>query len=370
MVKKKYDFLIVGAGLFGSVCARELTDLGFKCLVVDKRNHIGGNCYTEKKEGINVHIYGPHIFHTSNKEVWDYVNRFIKFNNYRHHVIANYKGELYSLPFNLFTFNKLWNLNTPEEVKKKIDEQKFTEEPKNLEEQAISLVGEEIYEKFIKGYTTKQWMKDPKELPPFIIKRLPVRLTFDNNYFFDKYQGIPENGYTELFDKLLEGIDIRLNSDFFEEKEFLNEISEKIIFTGQIDKFFDYKFGHLEYRPLEFKHEVLNIENYQGVAQMNFTDIEVPHTRIIEHKHFENSDSKKTIITTEYPINWDKDKEPYYPINDDTNQKIYELYFEESKKIKNVFFGGRLAEYKYYDMDEVIESALRRIFLFQKNSLL
>lgn len=360
-MNKIYDYLIIGSGLFGSVCARELTDLGYKCLVIDKRNHIGGNCYTEKKEGINVHVYGPHIFHTSNELVWNYVNKFVKFNNYRHHAIANYKNELYSLPFNMFTFNKLWNVNTPEEALKKIESQKFKGEPKNLEEQALSLVGSEIYEKLIKGYTTKQWMKNPEHLPPFIIKRLPVRLTFNNNYFFDKYQGIPENGYTELFEKLLEGVEVRLETDYFENLELYNNISNNIIYTGPIDRFFNYEFGYLEYRPLRFEHEVLNIENYQGVSQMNFTEITVPYTRIIEHKHFENSNSTKTIITKEYPIEWTKNSEPYYPINDENNQKIYEKYFEKSKNLSNVFFGGRLSEYKYYDMHQVIESALKFI---------
>jgi UDP-galactopyranose mutase len=360
-MKNRYDFLIVGSGLFGSVCARELTDLGYKCLVIDKRDHIGGNCFTKKIEGINVHIYGPHIFHTSNERVWEYVNRFIKFNNYRHHAIANYKDELYSLPFNMFTFNKLWNVNTPKEVEKIIDKQKFKGVPTNLEEQALSLVGGEIYEKLIKGYTKKQWMKDPKDLPPFIIKRLPVRLTFDNNYFFDKYQGIPENGYTELFEKLLDGVEVKLNTDFFEDKEYYNSICNKVIYTGPIDRFFDYEFGELEYRPLNFVHKVLDIENYQGVGQMNYTDINVPYTRIIEHKHFENSTSEKTIITEEYPVEWTGESEPYYPINDEINQKTLQKYIDKTNKIKNVIFGGRLAEYKYYDMHQVIDSALKKV---------
>ena len=358
---KNYDFLIIGSGLFGSVCARELTNFGYKCLVIEKRKHIGGNCYTQKEEGINVHKYGAHIFHTSNEEVWGYINKYIKFNNYRHHVIANYRNELYSLPFNMFTFNKLFKLNTPLEVLNKIDSQKFLGIPKNLEEQAISLVGSEVYEKLIKGYTIKQWMLDPKELPPEIIKRLPVRFNFDNNYFYDKFQGIPENGYTEFFDKLLNNIDIRLNIDYFNNREELNEIAKKTIYSGPIDKFFNYKFGNLEYRPLKFVQETLDMSNYQGCSVVNYTDIDIPYTRIIEHKHFENSISEKTIITKEYPIEWEKDSEPYYPINNKSNQEIYSKYLEETKYLKNVYFGGRLAEYKYYDMHQVIESALKLV---------
>jgi UDP-galactopyranose mutase len=361
-----YDFLIVGSGLFGSICARELTDLGYKCLVIDKRNHIGGNCYTKKIENINVHIYGAHIFHTSNEEVWQYVNRFINFNNYRHHVLANYKNEIYSLPFNMFTFNKMWGLNNPGEVVSKIEETKFRGIPKNLEEQALSQVGSEIYEKLIKGYTSKQWMKDPKDLPPFIIKRLPFRLTYNNDYFFDKYQGIPENGYTELFEKLLKDVEVRLNTDFFTEKDYFQILSKKIIYTGPIDKFFNYEFGSLEYRPLKFEHEVLDIENHQGWSVVNYTDIEIPYTRILEHKHFENSISEKTIITKEYPIEWDINSEPYYPINDEKNNKIYHLYKEKSEQMTDIFFGGRLAEYKYYDMHQVIESALNFVKNFKK----
>jgi UDP-galactopyranose mutase len=358
---KNYDFLIIGSGLFGSVCARELTNFGYKCLVIEKRNHIGGNCYTQKEEGINIHKYGAHIFHTSNEEVWNYINKYIKFNNYRHHVIANYRNELYSLPFNMFTFNKLFKLNTPLEVLNKIESQKFFGIPKNLEEQAIYLVGSEVYEKLIKGYTIKQWMIDPKELPAEIIKRLPVRFNFDNNYFYDKFQGIPENGYTEFFDKLLNNIDVRLNVDYFNNRQELNEIAKKTIYSGPIDKFFNYKFGNLEYRPLKFIQETLDISNYQGCSVVNYTDIDIPYTRIIEHKHFENSISEKTIITKEYPIEWKKDSEPYYPINNKSNQEIYSKYLEETKNLKNVYFGGRLAEYKYYDMHQVIESALKLI---------
>lgn len=353
-----YDFLIVGSGFFGSICARELTDLGYRCLVIEKRNHIGGNCFTEKIEGINVHKYGPHIFHTSNDRVWSYLNKYTQFNNYRHHAVANYKEELYSLPFNMFTFNKLWNVKTPKEAQKKIEETKFSGTPSNLEEQALSLVGKEIYEKLIKGYTTKQWMMSPTELPPFIIKRIPVRFTYDNNYFFDKYQGIPIGGYTQIFEKLLSGVDLRLNTDYFEDKENYNNISKNVIYTGPIDKFFNYKYGHLEYRPLRFEHKILNEENFQGWSIINYTDEDIPYTRIVEHKHFENTNSDKTIVTEEYPIEFNLDSEPYYPINDEKNQKIFNCYYEESKKLKNVYFGGRLAEYKYYDMHQVVESAL------------
>lgn len=356
---KKYDYLIVGSGIYGSVCAYELKNKGKKVLVIDKRDHVGGNCHTEKIENIHVHKYGPHIFHTSNERIWTYVNKFVKFNNYRHHAIANYKEELYSLPFNMWTFNKLWNLNTPEEILKKIEEQKEKiDNPKNLEEQALSSVGRDIYEKLIKGYTEKQWMKDCKDLPPFILKRLPIRLTFDNNYFFDKYQGIPENGYTELFEKLLEGIDIELNSDYFDKREYYNSLAENIIYTGPIDKFYDYKFGDLEYRPLKFDIKILDRENYQGWSIMNFTDKDIPYTRITEHKHFNNDISDKTIISIEYPVEWKKEEEPYYPINNEKNQEIYKKYKELTDRETKVFFGGRLAEYKYYDMHQVVESAL------------
>ncbi len=364
----KYDFLIVGSGLFGSVCARELTDLGYKCLVIDKRDHIGGNCYTKKIHNINTHVYGPHIFHTSNEKVWNYVNKFIKFNNYKHHAIANYKNELFSLPFNMFTFNKIWGINTPQEAKSKIDSQKFVGIPQNFEEQAIQNVGQEIYEKLIKGYTKKQWLKDPKDLPSSIIRRLPVRFTFDNNYFFDTYQGIPKNGYTELFDKLLENIEVKLNCDFFVDRDFYERNADKIIYTGPIDRFFDYKHGFLEYRPLEFDHQILQTENYQGHSVINYTDEDVPYTRIIEHKHFENSESQFTVITKEFPTEWSIDKEPYYPINNEENNEIYNLYLEESKKNDNVFFGGRLAEYKYYDMHQVIESSLNLMKKFKVNT--
>lgn len=356
--KKLYDYLIVGSGIYGSVCAHELNKKGYKCLVIDKRNHIGGNCYTESQFNIDVHKYGAHIFHTSNKEVWDYIKSFIEFNNYRHHVIANYKDHIYSLPFSMFTFNKLWGVNTPMEAKSKIEETNKVESINNFEEQAISLVGKEVYEKLIKGYTKKQWQKDPKDLPSFIIKRLPVRFNYDNNYFYDIYQGIPKNGYTELFTKLLENIDVKLETDFFSNREYFEGISDKIIYTGPIDKYYDYKYGSLEYRPLEFEHEVLNCDNYQGHSVVNYTDEEIPYTRIIEHKHFNPKESDKTIITREYSVDWSVDKEPYYPINDVTNNEIYQKYFSLSTKDEKVHFGGRLAEYKYFDMHNVLEKAL------------
>lgn len=362
----KYDYVIIGSGFFGSICARELTDKGYKCLVIEKRKHIGGNCYTEKVENINVHKYGAHIFHTSNKEVWEYVNRFVEFNSYRHHVVANYKNEMYSLPFNMFTFNKLWNINTPKEAKDIIEQQRFKGDPTNLEEQALSLVGEDVYKKLIKGYTEKQWMKSCKELPSFIIKRLPVRFIYDNNYFFDPYQGIPKNGYTELFEKLLEGIEIKLDTDYFNDREHFDSLAKTIIYTGPIDKYYNYCFGELEYRPLKFEHTILNQENYQGHSVINYTEKEVPYTRIIEHKHFNNDTSDKTIITKEYPIEWSKDEEPYYPINDIENNKKYLQYKDLIKQKSNTIFGGRLAEYKYYDMHQVIESALK--FVKQLNN--
>ena len=358
----KYDYLIIGSGLYGSICAYELTKKGYTCLVIEKRNHIGGNCYTEKKENIDVHKYGAHIFHTSNKEVWDYMNSFVEFNNYRHHVIANYKNETYSLPFNMFTFNKMWNVNTPEEAEKIINSQKYTGEITNLEEQALSLVGKEIYEKLIKGYTKKQWMRDPKSLPKFIIKRLPVRFTYDNNYFYDTYQGIPKNGYTEIFEKLLYGIDVKLNTDYFSDRDYFNGVAEKIIYTGPIDMFFDYQFGDLEYRPLKFEEITINSNNFQGHSVVNYTDEDVEYTRIIEHKHFNVSNqSNVTIITKEYPIEWEKGREPYYPINDEVNTRKFEKYKNLIELEKNVHFGGRLAEYKYYDMHNVVENALNYI---------
>ncbi len=359
---KKYDYLIVGSGIFGSIFAYEANKKGKKCLVIDKRNHIAGNIYCNDVEGINVHEYGAHIFHTSNKEVWDYINNFTEFNRYTNSPVAIYKDELYNMPFNMNTFNRLWGVKTPAEAKAKISEQLSESnivEPKNLEEQAIKLVGKDIYEKLVKGYTEKQWGTRATELPAFIIKRLPVRFTYDNNYFNDKYQGIPLGGYTKIIEKMLEGIEVRLNTDFFKNREELEGLADKIVFTGMIDEFYDYKFGTLEYRSLKFEHEILNEENYQGNAVVNYTEYEVPYTRIIEHKHFEYGTQPKTVITREYPAKWNKGDEPYYPINNEKNNEIYNKYKELADKESNIIFGGRLAEYKYYDMHNVIEQALR-----------
>jgi UDP-galactopyranose mutase len=357
----KYDYLIVGAGPFGAVFAHEAKKRGKRVLVIDKRSHTGGNMYCEKVEGINVHKYGAHIFHTSNKEVWDYVNQFCTFNNYINSPIANYKDEIYNLPFNMNTFNKLWGVVTPQEAKEKIENQvkeSNITEPKNLEEQAISLVGKDIYEKLIKGYTEKQWGRRCTELPAFIIKRLPVRYTYDNNYFNDKYQGIPEGGYNVIFDKLLEGIDVELNVDFFDKKRELLQKADKIVFTGMIDQYFDYQYGVLEYRSLRFEHETLDEENHQGNAVVNYNEREVPYTRIIEHKHFEFGKQPKTVITREYPAEWKQGDEPYYPVNNEKNAEIFKKYQELAQKEENVIFGGRLADYKYYDMHNVMERAL------------
>lgn len=360
----KYDYLIVGAGLYGAIFAYEVKKMGKKCLVIDKRNHIGGNIYTEEIEGINVHKYGAHIFHTNTKEVWEYINQFAEFNNYVNSPIANYKGEIYNLPFNMNTFNKLWGVITPEEAKNKIEEQKKEYkivEPKNLEEQAISLIGRDIYEKLIKGYTEKQWGRSTKELPAFIIKRLPVRFTYDNNYFNDKYQGIPIGGYTKIIEKLLEEIEVRVNCNFFDKRKEYEKIANKIIFTGMIDEYYNYCFGNLEYRSLKFETEILEIKNYQGNAVVNYTAKEIPYTRIIEHKHFEFRKQEKTLITKEYPIEWKNGDDPYYPVNNEKNNSIYEKYRKFAEKEEKVIFGGRLGEYKYYDMDKVIEKVLEDI---------
>ena len=361
-----YDYLIIGSGLFGSVFARQAADAGKKVIVIDKRPNIAGNVYTEKVEGINFHKYGAHIFHTNNTEVWNYVNRFATFNRFTNSPVANYKGELYSMPFNMYTFNKMWGVVTPEEAAAKIEEQKkeITGEPQNLEEQAISLVGRDIYEKLVKGYTEKQWGRACKDLPAFIIRRLPVRLTFDNNYFNALYQGIPIGGYTKLVENLLEGIEVRLNEDYLEDKEKWNAMAEKVVYTGAIDAYFDYALGNLEYRSVRFENEILDVPNFQGNAAVNYTDKETPWTRIIEHKWFEfgkdenGNDLPKTIISKEYSSEWKPGDEPYYPVNDKKNGELYQKYKALAEKEENIIFGGRLGEYKYYDMDAVIASAL------------
>lgn len=357
-----YNYLIVGAGLFGSIFAYEATKRGKTCLVIDKREHVGGNIYTEEMDGIQVHKYGAHIFHTSNKEVWDYVNQFAEFNRYTNSPVAYYKGEIYNMPFNMNTFNKMWGVVTPGEAKAKIKkqiEESGIVNPQNLEEQAISLVGKDIYEKLVKGYTQKQWGKSCTELPSFIIKRLPVRFTYDNNYFNDLYQGIPIGGYTQIIEKMLSGSEIRLETDYFANREELDGLAEKTIFTGMIDEFYGQCYGALEYRSLHFETQLLDEENYQGNAVVNYTEYDIPYTRIIEHKHFEYGKQDKTVITKEYPKQWEVGSEPYYPINDDKNGKLYEKYLEKAEKEENIIFGGRLAEYRYYDMHNVIEQALR-----------
>lgn len=358
---KKYDYLIVGAGLFSAVFANEAKKHGKKCLVIEKRNHIGGNIYCENIEGITVHKYGAHIFHTSSQRVWDYVNEYCEFNNFINSPVCKFKGEVYNLPFNMNTFAKMFGVSTPGEAKRIIEEQKkeICGEPKNLEEQAISLVGREIYEKLIKGYTEKQWGRDCQDLPAFIIKRLPVRYTYDNNYFNDRFQGIPVNGYNELIEKLFDGVEIRTGTDFFEGREELLALSDKCLFTGMIDEYFDYSLGKLDYRSLRFETETLDEENFQGVAVMNFSEREIPYTRIIEHKHFEFGKQEKTVITKEYPAEWQMGDEPYYPVNDERNNKLYKQYENLAQKEKKVIFGGRLGLYKYYDMDKCIEAALR-----------
>ena len=361
-----YNYLIVGSGLYGATIAQQAKKAGKSVLVIDKRPNVGGNIYTEKVEGINVHKYGAHIFHTNNKEVWDYVTSFVDFNRFTNSPVANYKGELYSMPFNMYTFNKMWGVVTPEEAAAKIEEQKkeITGEPKNLEEQAISLVGRDIYEKLVKGYTEKQWGRDCKDLPAFIIKRLPVRLTFDNNYFNALYQGIPIGGYTKLIEKMLEGIEVRLNVDYLENKEELDKLAEKVIYTGPIDAYFNYKLGTLEYRSVRFENEILDKPNFQGNAAVNYTDRETPWTRIIEHKWFEfgkdenGNDLPKTVISRESSSEWKLGDEPYYPVNDAKNSTLYEQYKALAEAEDNVIFGGRLGEYKYYDMDKTIEVAL------------
>ncbi|MBF0776885.1 UDP-galactopyranose mutase [Streptococcus azizii] len=357
-----YDYLIVGAGLSGAVFAYEATRRGKRVKVIDKRNHIGGNVYCESMGGINVHKYGAHIFHTSNKRIWDYVNQFVAFNHYINSPVAHYRGKLYNLPFNMNTFYAMWGTKTPQEVKEKIAEQTQhlqATEPRNLEEQALKLIGKDVYEILIKGYTEKQWGRSATDLPPFIIKRLPIRFTFDNNYFHDRYQGIPEGGYNSIIEKMLEGIEVELNVDFFEDKSTWECQAKKVVFTGMIDQYFDYKHGDLDYRGLRFEHELLETDNYQGNAVVNYTEKEVPYTRIIEHKHFEFGNQKKTVITKEYPTAWHRGDEPYYPINDAENNAIFANYAKEAEAIKDrVIFCGRLADYQYYDMHQVIERVL------------
>ena len=357
---EKFDYLIVGAGLFGAVFAHEATAAGKKCLVLERRGHIGGNCYTEEIEGIQVHKYGAHIFHTSDKYVWDFINRFAEFNNYVNSPIASYKGEIYNMPFNMNTFSKMWGISTPQEAKAMIEEQRkeISGEPQNLEEQAISLVGRDIYEKLVKGYTEKQWGRPCAELPASIIKRLPVRFTYDNNYFNDRYQGIPIGGYTAIIEKLLAGCDIRLDTDFIAEREKYSGMAGKIIYTGMIDEYYDFCYGALEYRSVSFESEVVDTDNYQGVAVVNYTDSATPYTRVIEHKHFDFGKQSKTVISREYPAEWKPGMEPYYPINNLKNQAVYEKYAELAKRESKVIFGGRLGEYKYHDMKDAISGAL------------
>lgn len=372
-----YDYLIVGSGLFGATFAYRARQAGKKCLVIDKRPHIGGNIYCEKIEGINVHKYGAHIFHTSNKEVWDFVNSIVEFNRYTNSPVANYQGKLYNLPFNMNTFYQMWGVVTPQQAKEKIEEQRANaveamkkvgiKEPRNLEEQAISLIGTDIYEALIKGYTEKQWGRKCTDLPAFIIKRLPVRFVYDNNYFNDKYQGIPIGGYNKLIEGLLEGVEVKTNTDFFENRSYWESIAEKIIFTGKIDEFYNYQFGKLEYRTVRFEEEIHDCSNYQGNAVVNYTEKEIPYTRIIEHKHFEMfgtevEECPKTVISKEYSTEWKDGMEPYYPVNDEKNNTLYNQYKELADKEQNVIFGGRLAEYKYYDMAPIIEKVLNITF--------
>lgn len=359
--QEKYDFLIVGSGLFGAVFAHKATALGKSCLVVDKRSHVGGNVFCRSIEGIKVHNYGAHIFHTSDKEVWDFVNQFVPFNRYTNSPLAKYGDGLYNLPFNMNTFHQLWGVETPEEARKKIAEQrgKYANiNPQNLEEQALQLVGRDIYEKLIKGYTEKQWGCKATELPSFIIRRLPLRFTYDNNYFDDQYQGIPQGGYNILINRLLENSDIILNTDFLQQREVLTEKAETILYTGMLDAYFNHQYGHLEFRSLRFETQVLDVDNFQGNAVVNYTDAETPYTRIIEHKHFEYGTQPKTVITKEYPQPWDQTKEAYYPVNNDKNEQLAAKYKILANQENNVIFGGRLADYKYYDMDEVIRLAL------------
>lgn len=360
MSQFEYDYLIVGSGMFGATFSRLATDAGKRCLIIEQREHIAGNCYTKNIEGINVHTYGPHIFHTSNERVWEFINRFTTFNNFINAPVAYFEGKLYSLPFNMYTFNQLWGVITPDEARAKIEEQKLKldREPANLEEQALSMVGKDIYELLIRGYTKKQWMNDPKDLPAAIIKRLPLRFIYDNNYFNDKYQGIPIGGYTKVFENMLEGITVKTSTDYFQNREHFNSIADKVVYTGKIDEFYGFEYGELEYRTLRFESELMQTSNYQGNAVINYSAEEIPYTRVIEHKHFEKVSTPSTYITKEYPDTWAKGKVPYYPINNDSNMGIFNKYKEKSKLETKVIFGGRLAEYQYYDMHAVIGSAL------------
>ena len=358
----KYDYVIVGSGFFGAVCAYELKEKGKKVCVIEKRDHIGGNCYTEEIEGIHVHKYGPHIFHTNNERVWHWINQFVDFHQFQLNIVANYKGEIYPLPFNMYTFNKMWGVRTPEGAKEKIESQKFEGNPTNLAEQAQALVGKDIYEKLIKGYTEKQWMKPCMLLPKSIIKRLPVRFTYNNNYFNDKYQGIPIGGYTQIFERLLEDIEVFTNTDYFDKKDFWDGLGDKVIYTGPIDLYFNYKYGDLEYKSLHWMSKMYKSkDNYQGCALMNYTDSETPYTRVIEHKHFDNQNQQGTYVSWEYPQPYERGVEPYYPVNDKTNNEIYQKYKKLADSQDKVIFGGRLAEYKYYDMHQVIASALKKV---------
>ncbi|EOT5619955.1 MULTISPECIES: UDP-galactopyranose mutase [Enterobacteriaceae] len=359
-----YDYLVVGAGLFGSTFARLATDAGKKCLIIDKRDHIAGNCYTEKTHGIHKHVFGPHIFHCNDEAIWDFVNRFAQFNNFVNRPIAINNGKAFSLPFSMYTFNAMWGVTTPEEAIEKIESQrlKLDREPLNLEEQALTLVGEDIYNTLIRDYTKKQWQKDPKELPPTIIKRLPVRMSWDNNYFYDKYQGIPIGGYTAMFENMLEGIEVKTNVDYFADKQYWDSLAEKVVFTGKIDEYYDFQHGELEYRSLKFETEIMPNSNYQGNAVVNYNSADVPWTRIIEHKHFDSNSAAEdvTVVTKEIPDTWSRDKTPYYPIGDDINMAIFKKYEDMAILETNVIFGGRLAEYRYYDMHQVIGSAFNK----------
>ena len=369
---KPYDFLIVGAGLYGSIFAYEMTQKGKRCLVIDKRNHIGGNCYTANVEGIHVHQYGAHIFHTGNKKVWEYVNRFARFNTFINAPIANFENALYNLPFNMNTFYQMWGVRTPKEAFEKIESQKkeIKKIPQNLEEQAISLVGKDIYEKLIKGYTEKQWGRPCTALPPFIIKRLPVRFVFNNNYFNDAYQGIPIGGYTPIFEKLLKNIEVQLNTDFFENRRYFENQAKCIVYTGPIDRFYDFRFGKLDYRSLRFENEILNMQNFQGNAVVNYTSDKIPYTRIIEHKHFAFGEQPKTVISKEFSMECQGDMEPYYPVNDEKNQRIYAQYQHLTQNETRALFGGRLAEYKYYDMHKIIEKVLNDLEDLKKKTVI